>query len=188
MNKKGTLGLNVIKAVMITFLVLAVIGVAVVLTMTNIRDVAEKVDIVSGSAVNESVTPPAALANGGGERNPECTITAVYNSSGSVITSGNYTEDLCVITNTTGLYNATAAPWKVSYDYKYSDSRSYNLAANVSDATTNFFTNTSTIFAILVVVVIILAIAIIIAVVTRFGGVGEKSSSGGYGSDTVSGV
>ncbi len=45
-----------------------------------------------------------------------------------------------------------------------------NLIGNVTEATTDFFTNTGTILSILVVVVIILAIAIIIAVVTRFGG------------------
>jgi len=52
-----------------------------------------------------------------------------------------------------------------------------NIVANISTATADFFTNTSTIFSILVVVVIILAIAIIIAVVTRFGGGARATTS-----------
>ena len=38
MNKKGVLGLETVKAVMITFLVLAVIGVAVTLALVSLRD------------------------------------------------------------------------------------------------------------------------------------------------------
>lgn len=37
-NKKGVLGLDTVKAVMITFLVLAVIGVSVTLALVSLRD------------------------------------------------------------------------------------------------------------------------------------------------------
>ena len=97
-NKRGQLGLETVKSVMITFLVIAVIGVSVVLALVSLRDA-------------------------------------------NIFTSGS-TE-----------YNQTN-----------------NVISNVTSATTGFFSNTGTIFAILVVVVIILAISIIIAVVSRFGG------------------
>lgn len=57
------------------------------------------------------------------------------------------------------------------------DNQTDNIVANISEATSDFFTNTGTIFSILVVVVIILAIAIIIAVVSRFGGGGRAQAS-----------
>ena len=44
-----------------------------------------------------------------------------------------------------------------------------NIINNITAAQASFFSNSSTIFAILVAVVIILAIAIIVAVVSRFG-------------------
>jgi len=103
-SKKAQLGLNVVKSVMITFMVLAVIAVAVVLALISLRD-------------------------------------------SNIFTSGS-TE-----------YNQTS-----------------DVIENVTAATTSFFENTGTIFAILVVVVIILAIAIIIGVVSRFGGGGATQS------------
>ena len=103
-DKRGVLGLDVVKSVMLTFLVLAVIGVAVVLALVSLRD-------------------------------------------SNIFTAGS------------SEYNQTSS-----------------IISNVTGATTNFFSNTGTIFAILVVVVIILAIAIIIAVVTRFGGSGTKTA------------
>ena len=97
-DKRGALGLDVVKEVMLTFLVLAVIAVAIVLALVSLRD-------------------------------------------SNIFTDG------------TSEYNQTS-----------------QLIGNVTDATTGFFSNTGTIFAILVVVVIILAISIIIGVVSRFGG------------------
>lgn len=101
-NKKGVLGLETVKDVMLTFLVLAVIAIAVVLALVSLRD--------------------------------------------SSIFTANSVE-----------YNQTS-----------------DLISNVTTASTDFFSNTGTIFSILVVVVIILAIAIIIAVVSRFGGGGRS--------------
>ena len=100
-DKRGVLGLETIKAVMITFLVLAVIGVSVTLALVSLRD------------------------------------------------SNIFTEN----------------------SQEYNDTS--HIVDNITGATTAFFENTGTIFAILVVVVIILAIAIIIAVVSRFGGGGS---------------
>lgn len=97
-NKKGQLGLDTVKAVMIAFLVLAVIGVAIILATVSLRD-------------------------------------------SNIFTAGTQEQ------NDTN-----------------------DIVANISDGLTDFFGNTTTIFAILVVVVIILAISIIIVAVSRFGG------------------
>lgn len=96
-DKRGQLGLKTVQDVMITFLVLAVIMIAIVLALVSLRD------------------------------------------------ANIFTADSLE-------YNQTS-----------------NVISNVTSAGTDFFSNTSTIFAILVVVVIILAIAIVIAVVSRFG-------------------
>jgi len=103
-DKKAQLGLTTVKAVMIAFLVLAVIAVSVVLALVSLRDAS-------------------------------------------------------IFTANSAEYNDTT-----------------DVISNVTAGVTNFFDNTSTIFAILVVVVIILAISIIIAVVSRFGGAGATRS------------
>ena len=103
-DKRGVLGLETVKAVFITFLVLAVIGVSVVLALVSLRDA-------------------------------------------NIFTVGSQEKN-----DTT------------------------DMILNVTDATTNFFTNTKTILSILVVVVIILAISLIIAVVSRFGGGGGRAT------------
>ena len=97
-DKKGVLGLDVVKSVMILLLIIAVIGVSIILALVSLRDA-------------------------------------------GIFDSGTTEQN-----QTTAIVN------------------------NISIATSDFFSNTGTIFSILVVVVIILAIAIIIGVVSRFGG------------------
>jgi len=103
-SKKGVLGLDTVKAVMITFLVLAVIGVAIILALVSLRD-------------------------------------------SSIFTSGSVEKN-----------------------------QTTNIVNNVTSALVDFFSNTTTIFAILVVVVIILAITIIIVAVSRFSGTGTSAN------------
>jgi len=96
-NKKGQIGLDVVKSVMVTLLILSVTGIAVLLALTSLDD------------------------------------------------AGIFTD------------NSAA------------DNQTEAVIGNVSGAVSDFFGNSSTIFAILVVVVILLAIGIAISVVNRFG-------------------
>ena len=187
MDRRGVLGLETVKVVMITFLVLAVLGVAIVLTLTNISDVAEKIDLVTGNVYNETLTTVAEIGElfaYGTEVGCTAVLGDVTNATdGVVIEAANYTHTRCSINfsgESSSYMNNT--DWNVTYSYSYSHSRVRALQENVTTGTTGFFENTDTIFAILVVVVIILAIAIIIAVVSGFGGSalggGRRRSSG----------
>jgi len=197
--KKAQLGLGTVKAVMIMFLILAVLAVSILLVLPLIRDVTEDVDRTSVSITNittdSTVNETGAYVSGtSGLLNCVLSVTSAINQTGSVwIASGNYTTSTCKILcdGCDAGYNNTL--WNVTGSYTYSEATSRELTGNVTTGIKDFFNNTGTIFAILVVVVIILAIAIIIAVVSRFGG-GEGRVSGGlgrrreYGSETVMGV
>jgi len=199
MDRKGVLGLDTVKVVMITFLVLAVIGVALVLSLTNIRDVAETIDLVRGTINNETLTTVTETGEDfdkNSERVCSASGLSVTNASDAwLIASGNYTQTGCnlAVSSTVdlGLNNTN---WNVTYTYVHASSRAYNIQTNVSTGTSSFFTNTTTIFTILFVVVIILAIAIIIAVVSGFGregrGIGGRIGLGGRarGPGTVMGI
>jgi len=199
-NKKGQLGFNIVKTVMIWFLILSILAIVIVLALVNLRNVAEEIDTVTKTMsetlttvteAGESLTPES-------YRHPTCSITSVVNSTDSYpINSANYTLSStgCTVTFATGgsiSFNNTN--WEVNYSTTYSNPESYLITSNVTSSLTNdFFDQTGTIFAILIVVVIILAISIIIGVVTRFHGGGEGggvSAGGGsnFGNDTVMGI
>jgi len=198
-DKKGVLGLDTVKSVMLIFLILTVIAVALVITLSSIRDVAEDIDLntitVTNLTTSTVVNYSGAYPTGIDEtfRNCVLTITAAYNETHitAPITAANYTTDGCKVliapaAEAEGAYNNSA--WNITGSYTYSNPRTRLLGENVSQATTGFFSNTGTIFAILVVVVIILAISIIIGVVSRFGGAGSMRGGREYGSDTVMGI
>lgn len=190
-KKGGVIGLETVKSAMLMFLILAVIGFAIMITLIEVRDVAETMDTIQGTIVNETVTPTTAGVNLSVAllgRVPNCIISSVVNATntGLPLNVGNYSVSSCVLSNLTGEYYDK--PWNVTYTYVYADSNTYDLERNVTGSVVDFFTNTSTIYAILVVIVIILAIAIIIAVVSRFGGGGRSSGGSSFGSDTVAGI
>ncbi len=191
-NKRGQLGLDTVKTVMLAFLILAVISVAIILAMTSLRDATEKINKVNTGADNETVGPLSsatatdlAFVQSGTFRNSVCSGHLVTNgTAGSrVLTAANYTlsKSGCAMTLSSidNVFNLTVL--NVTYVVIYSDPSTNDIANNMSSALVDFFSNTSTIFAILIVVVIILAIAIIIAVVTRFGEGGSSGITGGFG-------
>ncbi len=187
-EKKGVLGLETVRVVMIIFLVLAVIAVTIILTTVNLRDVLERIDLTSGNTVNETITPDASGANltpaTGDFQNRICTISFINNET-AVIETGNYTETRCIVTNLTG---DVLSVWNVTYTWSYSSPTTRNIERNISEGLTDFFNNTGTIFSILIVVVIILTIAIIIAVVSRFGGGAGTRGTRGRESGTLMGT
>ncbi len=187
--KNGVLGLDTVKAVMIGFLILAVIGISVILTLTAMED--------STSAIIDIRTQTLSITNETGaylnvtgyeldavnSSNSNYAITSFFaNASGItyLVPSANYSvSSVGILTNITIVPNATQYnDANVSYTFlnTYSLNRVSSITGNVSSGLVVFFASTDTIFAILIVVVIILAISIIIWAVGRFGNTMENQS------------
>jgi hypothetical protein len=174
-NKKGQLGLDTVQKTMIVFLILAVIGVTIFLTMSSLLSVADNIDTESTTVTNETVTAlteiPQTLVYYV-QRNSECTQTSQVNATGGeeiADTNFTFSSSNCGLQFVDGSeYNNTNI--KVTYIATYTAGEIPSISSNVSNALADFFSNTSTIFAILVVVVIILAITIIIVAVRQFSG------------------
>ena len=186
-NRNGILGLETAKAVMVTFLVLAVIGIATLLCLTALNDgVGDSIDNVVHTPTNTATNETGAYVNATGytlsgynSTWSSISATGVWNyTDGTVIVAGNYTlSDVGVLTN------ATSFTWddvNLSYTYVYTYTEDTgkvdNIVGNVSSGLTTFFGSTGTIFSILIVVVIILAISIIIWAVGRFGQQAENQN------------
>ncbi len=202
-NKKGVLGLDMVKSVFLIFIILVILGVAGTLVAISVRDVADTIDLESVTIYNESLD--SNINETGGVhldyvesdvyRLSACTITIVTNSTTSAtIESGNYTTSnsgcTLAFTGNDPLHNNSI--WNVTYTASYTNPRTTNIAKNYSGAVVDFFEENATIISILVVVVIIAAIGIVIAIISRFGAAGagdlrgrSRSSSG---SDTVMGI
>jgi len=207
MDKKGVLGLDTVKAVMLGFLILAALGIAIMLALSSLTTTVESIDKTTRGVINETTTEGVSDSN----------LTSLFYAPseayrGAVCTNRVYTNsstgDLVII-NSTNLANVTNSgcsftggadgelfgndTWNVSYSVTYSNPSANDISKNISSALTDdFFNQTGTIFAILIVVVIILSIAIIIAVVIRFGegagvSTGGGGGGGGFGSNTLSG-
>jgi hypothetical protein len=199
-NKKGALGLDTAKDVMLWFLVLAVLGIAIMLALTSLMPSVEDIDKSTTRYDNETFTGLTAvvqnLSGSVGRINAVCTIHAIQNVT--LVDAGNFTlsGSNCLIRNTTLVtdYSGAGAEFNITYSVTYANPETRGIVQNVSGAlTNNFFDQTGTIFAILIVVVIMFAIGLIIYVVTRFStgsGVGASvgGSKGEYGSDTVMGI
>jgi len=175
MNQKGQVSLNIVKAAMILFLVIAIIGVSLILITHNLTTVADTIDTTTTTIVNVTTTgnvneSGAYISGTESLRNCVLTVTSVINQTDlSDINSGNYTVSACKIafTGVTTDFNNTM--WNVSGSYTYSEDRAYSIQQNITTGSAELFENTGTIFAILAVVIIIYAIAIIITIVRRFG-------------------
>jgi len=170
-QKKGQIGLDVVKGVMVMLLVLSVLGITSFLVLTSLTDAVGKTNALSGNVYNESgaylnSTGYTLATTGLDDFVP--TIVTVHNASnGVILLAGNYTLTGNV------LYNATTTTYSavnVTYSYTYTTpTQSSAVEGNVTTAIGDFFGNSGTIFAILVVVIIMLAIGVAISVVNRFG-------------------
>jgi len=159
-NRNGVLGLETAKAVMVTFLVLAVTG-------DTIDNVNHNVAVINESGAYVNIT--GYTLSGYNSTWSSVTATAVWaNVSGTtyLIPSSNYTlSSVGVLTNATVVPNATEYnDANVSYTYIWTQDtgKTDAIVGNVSSGLVTFFGSTGTIFSILIVVVIILAISIII--------------------------
>jgi len=179
-NRNGVLGLETAKQVMVTFLVLAVTGIAILLSLTALNTGVGSAIDTSTKIVHEYNETPAWINITGYE-------LAEVNSSNSayVITElWNTTTDVLIVStdysvNTSGwLFNDSVSEYSTNsydvnvsyyYTYTYDSGKTDQIVGNVSAGLVTFFGSTGTIFSILIVVVIILAISIIIWAVGRFG-------------------
>jgi len=179
-NRNGILGLETAKAVMVTFLVLAVIGIATILCLTSLNDgVGDTIDNVAHAQTNTVTNETGAYINNTGYTLSgynttwsSITVTGVWNyTDGFVITSDNYSlSSVGVLTNaTTDTFNPVNLSYTYVHSYTEDTGRTDNIVGNVTGGLVTFFGSTGTIFSILIVVVIILAISIIIWAVGRFG-------------------
>ena len=198
-QRNGALGLETSKAVMVSFLILAITGVAIILALSTLDDaVGDSIDNVirtpTLSATNESANSVGiaiVYANTTGYtlsgynsswsgitatavwRDGNQTTNTTYTPTGYSVTipTSNITiSSIGVITNASVSHYANAS---VSYTYVYTYTedrgRMDSIVGNVTGGIETFFGSTGTIFSILIVVVIILAISIIIWAVGRFG-------------------
>ena len=184
MNKKGVLGLDTAKVVIISILVLAVAFIALLLVTTEVRNVYESADTLKTGKVNNQTTTKAinvskwySLTTVSDLRNPVCTILFVTNSTGKLASTGNYTtmNSGCAIKGTTDIdagFNNSLL--NISYSYTYNSPEAYEVTENTSEGVINFFKQVPTFFTLIAVVVLILIIAIVIIAVSRFQG-GENS-------------
>ena len=169
-NKKGIMGFDTAKAVIVALLILGVFAIVFMLTM-NTMDTALNLSPSSGSVVNES-----GYINESGYTLVKSTldgfilstVSAINGSDNTTITSGNWTITNGVVTNATETVYDDA---KITYTYIYDSDNQNNvdsIVGNSSSGLTTFFSYMPTIFTLLGVVMIILVIAIVIVAVTRF--------------------
>ena len=161
---------------MITFLVLATLGVAILLALTSLQSGTETIIDQRTSDVITVTKETGAYINttgytlsGYNSTWTSITATEVWaNVSGTpyLVPSSNYTlSSTGILTNATIVPNAAEyndANVSYTYQFTYSLGRTDAIVGNVSGGLVTFFASTGTIFSILVVVVIILAIPIII--------------------------
>jgi len=183
-QRNGVLGLETSKAVMISFLILAVTGVAIILALSTLDDaVGDSIDNVvhnpTMSAINETgayINITGYTLSGYNSSWSSITLTSLWNTTSATnILIGNGTiSNVGVLTNaSTSVYSTGNYGVNVSYTYTYTWTedlgRMDGIVGNVTEGVETFFASTGTIFSILIVIVIILAISIIIWAVGRFG-------------------
>jgi len=190
-EKKGIMGLDNVKAVILTLLIAAVMVIAMFAILVPLRTSVENIDNQALTVINETpITPTDAgvvlVHNPNTERNAVCTITAARNASqAAVIAASNYNVSRCRLANTTSTFSDRA--WNVTYTVNYDNPQTNSLVENTTLGPINFFTNVPTFFTLLGVIVLVLIIAIIIIAVSRFAA-GGGISAGGMGRGTGGGL
>jgi len=174
MDKRGVLGLDIAKAVIMLFLIIAIIGVTLIIVLASISNSNVADSDESGSFRNQ--TTLAMNTTGwqitGTTNYDDCVVslTNINNAStGEDIATGNYTTSACFINASTATAPYLNGVWNLTGTYTYTIDKSKDIKNNITTGVTLLFSNTGTIFTILGVVVIISAIAIILVVVSKFG-------------------
>ncbi len=182
-NRKGQGSLETVGAVLIAFMVLAVIAIAIFLALTPLIST----DIIPNKAVpqqqfgNETINlttageAPASVENATGVVLFDLVVTNA--SSGETVEAANFSVTGGVLANITQEFGDTFVNVSATFT-STTISDAVVLVNNVTEGTTLFFTNASSIFSILGAVIIILAIGLIIGAVFLFN---RFTSTGGGG-------
>ncbi len=171
MNKRGVVGLETSKGVLVALMVLGVFGFVVIIALNSLSDSEAARSSGERTILGETLT---AVSEGGQnfsaftEANAACSIITLTNTTGVTIPSDNFTQSNCNVAfssiNGTQFNNTD---WIVNYTYSYNQFATINN--NLSNGTETFFGNATTWFSLLAVVVIILIVSIVIFAVNRFG-------------------
>lgn len=176
-------GSNLITKIILTVIFICVSLLALVLIIGTISTMPSiTTSTLSGSATNEAYTPSTngQHLSAWGLPNVACTITAVTNSTYSLINSGNYTQNpTCNLQNTTSTF-VDAGGWKVNFTYTYTSSTNdlgNNLTTvqnGVISMIVNFVALMPTVGTILAVVILIGVIVLLVIYVKRMANTGQK--------------
>ncbi len=198
MDKKGQVGLRIVIGVFSALLVLVVLTLALFVITSVFRPVIIAQDRDSTSVVNETLTTvnnvtaeTVAFAT-----DPNFIMTTspvpvcINSSNGFLLNTTNYTVTasgtvLAVSANCFGINGGTGNAvdacgydWDCSYTFSSTPTdAATDISGNSTNALNTFFSNISTVLAVLIAVVIILAVAMIIAVTRRFGTGGSGSTA-----------
>lgn len=181
-QRYGVLGLDTTKEVVVTFLVLAVVGVSILLALTSLQSgtsaiidtsILNKLQTNSTTGGINATAFPVINATARNGSNTNFVLVSAFNRNGTGfgfdITNNVSLTSAGLVTNTTSPGFGANATVTYTFDTAYDNGRTSSITANVSNGIVTFFGSTGTIFSIMVVVVIILAISIIIWAVGRFG-------------------
>lgn len=179
-NKKGILGLETVRIVIVTLLILGVTAIAVFLALTSLQDSnIFQNSSASGQFGNETIllsSTGAAPNSVNGLGNVVLTTVLVVNATGGeiVVEEGNFTIAGGVFTNLTDSpYNLNNINVTANFTHEVTSSAvnaTDAIIGNVTSGTSDFFANVPTFMVLLGVVVLLLIIAIVLIVVGRFGG------------------
>lgn len=179
MNKKGILGIEYVKPILVSLLILAVLVVVIFLITTSLTTTVESSESArSEKIVNQTLTTVTESGESLTQATyRQCAITSstvviINSTDNAVIPSTNYTVNSGCRISFSGteatFYNNTN--WKFSGTITFKSPESSQILGNITVGSTNFFKQIPTFMTLLGVVVLILIIGIVIATVMRFQG------------------
>lgn len=177
-GRRGMLGLDRVKAVMVMVLLLAVIAIAMFLGLNAIidsntslqtRTIGDNQFNNQTITLNQTGTLPAALV---GRTSPVLSNIIMSNGTAQVvITAGNFTQTggvFTIVQSAGNQFNNTAVNVSAAFTYTV-PADAVNVRANITTGVVGFFLNVPTIFTVLGAVMIILVVSLILVAVSRFG-------------------
>ena len=178
---KGTAGLTILLSLIVMLFIIGLIVMIFSLMGSEMKDATYTQD-VSVSVVNESISVPTITGvtlAGGSKRDGTCgTVVLVNGTTGTLISTGNYTQTGCVLTNKTAEFTSYTTP-RATYSYTWDAD---NTATDVMNDTVGGISGTTDWFSIFIVisamVVLILLTVIIITAIRSSGMIAGGSNVG----------
>ena len=185
MRRKGILGLETVRAVIMALLILGVLTIAVLLALVSISPVLDNttrntVRVINESGFHNSTVYRITTENSGQVGFGGFVLELAFNTSDSTtIDPANVTLGAAgTFTATTGLVNTNSTDVQYTYLYTFRPESAGLITRNISSGTARFFQNVPTFMILLGVVVILLIIGLVIFAVNRFSGSGGGSVGG----------